>query len=76
MMVMLMQTKLLLLFPLTLLLMKTKKILALVDAADGPPDPEEMAERMNLSAQARMMVRTATVFIVIAVGTMASASWV
>ncbi len=56
--------------------MKTKKILALVDAADGPPDPEEMAERMNLSAQARMMVRTATVFIVIAVGTMASASWV
>ncbi len=56
--------------------MKTKKILALVDAADGPPGPEEMAERINLSGQARMMVRTASVFIVIAVGTMASASWV
>jgi len=55
---------------------RTKKILAMVDAANGPPGPEEMAERMALSGQARMFVRTATVFIVVAVGTMASASWV
>ena len=56
--------------------MKTKKILALIDVADGPPGPGNMSERINLSGQARMMMRTASVFIVIAVGTMASASWV
>lgn len=55
---------------------RIKKILAMVDAADGPPGPEELAERMRLSGQARTLVRTATVFIVVAVGTMASASFV
>jgi hypothetical protein len=53
-----------------------RKLLALIAAAEGPPSPEDIAERMRLSAQSRMLVRTASVFIVIAVGTMASATWV
>ena len=53
-----------------------RKILALMAAAEGSPSPEEIAERMRLSAQSRMLVRTATVFIVIAVGAMASSSFV
>ena len=55
---------------------RVRKILALVDAAEGPPGPEDRAERMRLGGQSRMLVRIATVFIVVAVGTMASASWV
>jgi hypothetical protein len=56
--------------------MTIRKILALMAAADGPPGPEEIAERIRLGAQSRMLVRTASVFVVIAVGAMASASWV
>ncbi|NQW18443.1 MAG: hypothetical protein HQ478_13245 [Chloroflexi bacterium] len=51
-----------------------KKLGGLMAAAEGPPNPEEIAERTALAAKLRTYARIASVFVVIAVATMASAS--